>query len=1134
MGSTRWKVLPQDMAAEQKLVAALGIDPLVARVLVARGMTDAAAACAFLHPDLERDWSDPLAIPGMAAAADRVEQAVRTHETIAIFGDFDVDGMSAASLLTLALHELSADVHPFIPDRFQEGYGLSTAALERVIASCAPSVVITVDNGIAAGNETAWLRKKGIDAVVTDHHEPGELVPQGVPVADPKLSEDCPSRELSGAGVALKLVCELGQRFGKPQLWRELTDLAALGTVSDMMRLTGENRSLVADGIERIRRSTRPGIVALAAASGTDLAEITSDELPFSLVPRLNAAGRMGQTDVAFRLLLTQDIGQATALASRLEKINAQRRTIESKLTDEAVAAAQASWDPSKRVVVVAGEGWHEGVKGIVASRLVARYHVPAIVFSLVDGQARGSGRSVGSVDLFHAVEQCEDLTVRFGGHAGAVGVTVGQDELGAFTQRLEQVMGKLPEEQFATSDEVDTLVRLSEVNVGTIGALEALQPFGPGNERPLLGVRGVSMRRRSRVGAMSNHLRFVATDGIALVPAIMFRAPDIERACDTEGVVDLVFEANNETWQGRTKAKLMVKDILYRDQPATAQPASNQPAAGQPITAQPTSSVASGGGVTVPAGAAIAASGERAGSGRQRRARLAALPDSELTDELVAGLIGDNALLPAQHAALGRLAAGHSVLCVMATGRGKSLIFHVHAAREAIKRGKASVFVYPLRALVADQKHHLSDYFARLGVDVRVLTGESSAAERSAVWDGLVRGGCDVILTTPEFLALHIDRFTAAHRVGFLVVDEAHHVREAVARRPAYAKLPAILEALGRPTALAVTATASTVCARQVQGLLGIADDDVIVDDTVRDNLRLHDCRGLSEREELLASIVARNEKCVVYVNSRDETVSATRRLRHVVGELADRIAYYNAGLSRTDRGRVEGAFRTGRLSCIVSTSAFGEGVDVPDIRHVVLYHLPFGRTEFNQMSGRAGRDGSPADIWPLFGAEDVLLNERLLASDVPSRGELVTLYRALRLLSDARLDTQVAHVGGVGSPLVASDEEIATAARHLDRSCALGARGVAAGIAVFAELGFLTVELKEGQRLISMDASPRHMQLESSARYAEGRRATEEFSHFKDWALGCEPQELLKSVNRPIVPGFGQVVDGGEVRIA
>ena len=558
----RWALAPSDPAIERELARGLGVAPLVARIMVARGIKTVEDGRLFLTPSLERDWADPAIIPGLSDVADRVEAALDAHESIAVFGDFDVDGITSTCLLTEALRELGGTVHPFIPHRFDEGYGLSEIALERVVEACRPSLVITVDNGIAARDEVAALTAMGIDVAVTDHHEPADLVPQGVPVADPKLAAESPSRELAGAGVALKLVHMLGARRGIPELWRSYTEVAALGTVSDMMPLTPENRALVADGIARMRSSARPGYVALAALARVDLSSITADALSFSLIPRLNSAGRMADPTLALDLLLQTDPVEAGRLAAELERINQERRDIEGALAEEAMELVERTYDGS-RVIVVGGEGWHEGVKGIVASRLAGRYHVPTLLFSISDGIARGSGRSVGSVNLFDAVEQCSDLLIRFGGHAGAVGVTVEADKLDALRARLGEVLAALPEEDFEDTREVAAIASLSELDIDTIEQISALEPFGQGNKVPLLAATGVTMCDRAAVGKSGEHMRFTATDGASSVAAIMFRVPDIERQVSCDSVVDLVFEAVAEHWQGRVKPKLMVKDIL-------------------------------------------------------------------------------------------------------------------------------------------------------------------------------------------------------------------------------------------------------------------------------------------------------------------------------------------------------------------------------------------------------------------------------------------------------------------------------------------------------------------------------------------------------------------------------------------
>ena len=1107
-GSRRWSVLAPNPAAEVELRRELGVTPLVARVLAARGLVDVEEARAFLSPSLERDWADPLAIPGMSEAADRVEKAVAGREVIAVFGDFDVDGMSSTCLLTLALRSLGAEVHPFIPHRFGEGYGISDEAMRRVLSTCSPSLLVTVDNGIAAASEVEKLLDRGIDVVITDHHEPSDLVPRDVPVTDPKLSADCPSRELAGAGVALKLVQVLGERLGRPCLWREYTDVAMLGTLSDMMLLQGENRALVADGLERMKACPRPGIAALAATANIQLAEATSDSLPFSIIPRLNAAGRMGTTDVAFDLLMASDDREAELLATQLEETNAERRAIESRLTEDAMAKIEAEGRAGARCVVVGGEDWHEGVKGIVASRIVNRYHVPAILFSITDGVARGSGRSVGDVDLFHAVEQCSDCLVRFGGHAGAVGVTCDAGRLDEFRERLDAVLRELPAEQFESTDEVAAVVGLGEVDVQTVASLEALQPFGQGNKKPLLAARGVSMRNRSRVGADGAHLRFFATDGVGCVPAIMFRAPEPDKLVDCDGAVDLVFEAVNETWQGRTKAKLMVKDVLVRSGSEDAPEGPFGPEASRLEDA------------CLDDGPSPAAAEPAAEPAATDAALLGSLGEGELTAELARRLIGAHDLLPAQKKALDALSAGRSTLAVMATGRGKSLIFHLHAARVALLGRGASVFVYPLRALVADQAYHMQGSLGALGLSCAVLCGETPEEDRRAAFSALEDGSLDVVLTTPEFLAIHSARFSRAGRVRFLVVDEAHHAGESRSgHRSAYAELPRVRRELGEPVCLGVTATSDDATSAEICRLLGIRAADVVVDAAARDNLAIVDHRNLHDRESALVSLVSSGEKCIVYVTSRQQSVEVVRLLRHRLPDLAPRIAFYNAGLPRNVRGRVERAFRAGELRCIVSTSAFGEGVNLPDVRDVVLYTLPFGRVEFNQMSGRAGRDGGRSSVHLLFGGRDVRLNSRILSSAAPDRRDLVALYRALRTLAG--------EAGGEGFPM--DMERILSLAASCGPVGPIDAAEVESGVGVFSELGFLAVEGFGDARRIRMDPAPARMDLERSVRYLEGLQGKDEFEDFCDWVLHCPEEELRAHIVRPIAPSFGDVVGEG-----
>lgn len=1213
-GTKHWNVVEADKCATAAIMAATGCTSLVARVMAARGIT-AETAGAFLNPSLERDWDDPYLIPGMSEAIERILLALEHDEKIVVFGDFDVDGLSATTVMTLGLRRMGAHVTPFIPRRFDEGYGLSEEAIDRVIERAHPSLIITVDTGIASRDEVQMVVDRNIDVVVTDHHEPADRVPQGVPVVDPKLSKTCPAHELAGVGVALKVICALGARVGQPHLWREFTDIATLGTVSDMMFLDTENRAIVDSGIAQMRTQSRYGLIALAARCHANLEEVTADSLSYSLIPRLNAAGRISDPELGLNLLMALDPVEADYLADQLEEINDERREIEAELTEHALALVDASYN-NERVIVIGGDAWHEGVKGIVASRIVNRYHVPVLLFSISDGVARGSGRSVGQVDLFHAVEQCSDLLIQFGGHAGAVGVTLDAANLDALRERLEGIMETIDESEFEDHGVIDVEVTLRDMNLPDIQSLDALRPYGQGNRVPLFVVRGVVMESRARVGKNLEHFKFVATDGKYNVACIMFKAPHIEALYEYPGAVDIVFEAVAETWQGRTNAKLMVKDIIMRTKSSETSPgapelveslfsraaeivhtdefagiaaarqfhtkvsgvsfgnrqdliATLQPGDRLEVVREPENPhdaraiailtecgehvgyvnrrLAGALAPVIDAGTRYSAVvSEVTGTDQEKTFGLnivlhkhedpskmlqgdetapsltgslhRAVPEltqcsyDELTREITRAFIGENTLHEAQQVALDHLQVQESALCIMATGRGKSLIFHVHAARVALKEQKSSIFVYPLRALIADQAFHIEQKFAELGLVAQTLTGETSLGNRDLIFQEHAAGKIDVILTTPEFLSLHTRDFAQGNRVGFLVVDEAHHV--GVARsghRSAYADLGRVRDELGNPVVLALTATADSDCAESISEVLGI--DNLVVDHTTRENLMLDDGRGTRERDARLTSLVARGERTIIYVNSREQSVSLAAMLRKRIWELGSKIAFYNAGLTRTERKAVEQAFREGQLCCIVSTSAFGEGVNLPDVRHVILYHMPFGAVEFNQMAGRAGRDGNEAWVHVLFGSADARINERILSGMAPARKELETLYRTLMTLSDD------AHRKGQNS-FSKTNAEIAHACLDLDPRSTLGERSVSAGISIFKELNFLTTSGYGSSRSLVMAENPLRVELDASTRYLEGIHAQEAFSEFKEWALSCASPEMLTRFNRPITP--------------
>lgn len=1114
-----WDVKSPDEGVVGRLQEELGIGHLLAAALASRGVDDPVKAREFLAPSLERDWHDPKLIPGLVETVDLIEAGVRRGASTLVFGDFDVDGITATAVMVLGLRAFGLEARPFIPRRQDEGYGLSIEAVDRIMGHAAPEeavvpapeLVITVDCGITSAEEVAYLRELGVEVAVTDHHNPLDSVPQGVPVCNPRLDPECPSSQLAGVGVALKVIQELGSRFGKPDVWRGLIDLAALGTVADRMVLKGENRALVAEGVRLIREMPRPGIDASLRASGGSAAEATSTSLSFTLIPRMNAAGRMADALIAFDLLMCGDALEAEAIARTLEDVNAARREAEVVLSESAERQAASRYE-GDHVLVLADRGWHEGVKGIVASRLASKFGVPTILFTIDGDLAHGSGRSVGKIDLFEALETVSDLTVKFGGHKYAAGVTVRADDIPTFRRRLQQYFASFPDEAFEPSVEVDALVGFEDLTMSQIESLSLLEPFGQDNPEPAFAICNAFISRAKAVGASKNHLSFSITNGVSNATAIYFHCAETEEYVRFSAPVDLVFSAQVETWRGNRQLKLRVKDM----EPSTCDAGTP----GREATEFLEALYRQAGPDMITQRVTVADYQEPAPPTREESAVWSICepgecePDEceapDLIETLCAALEGREIRLHrAQRIALENLDAGVSTLLVMATGRGKSIVFYAHAARLAIAQGKQSIFIFPLRALVNDQAFHVGQSFARLGLTVQTLTGETPLEDREKIYASWESGEASVLLTTPEYLEFHQERLSATDKVGFIAVDEAHHIGNTrLDIRPTYSRLSFLQERFPQATVLAVSATAPAPIANRIIEALGIRK--VVTDNTVRENLRLDDKRSIPDRDTHLATIVAAGEKTVVYVNSRQATIDIARALRKALPDLAMSIAFYNAGMSREVRVRIEDLFRSGEIKTIVATGAFGEGVNVPDIRHIVLYHMPFSPLAYNQMSGRCGRDGRPSTIHLLFSKEDKAINIELLERFSPPRERLVLVYKAIR------------QIGGNACAPVGEDELL-----ELCRSQPEGRRmdivALRVSLGIFLELGLLGFadgDASSGKVVLRPEAGK--VEMSDSVRFCEGQVDMEAFVGFADWLMIEEPGGLLAGINRPLLPGL------------
>ncbi|HHY93259.1 MAG TPA: single-stranded-DNA-specific exonuclease RecJ [Firmicutes bacterium] len=523
-----------------------------------RGYRDPEAARHFLWPELT-DLHPPLAFRSMGSALERLHLARRRGESVGVFGDYDVDGVTSTALLVSVLREFGLDVHYRLPERLTEGYGVSKAGLEELLER-GVTLLITVDCGITATEEIAWAHSRGVDTIVCDHHLPPPAVPPALAVLDPKLPlEGYPFSDLAGVGVALKLAQALTGKLDPAWL-----ELAALGTVADVVPLQGENRVLVTYGLKALASSRSPGLKALMAQAGLDPERLRAGQVAFRLAPRLNASGRLGSAAPGVELLLTKDPGRAQELALLLESENNRRRSIEAEVLEQAVAQVEAEADlQHDMALVVAGENWHPGVLGIVAARLVERWARPALVITLEGEEAKGSGRSIPAFSLYEGLKRSSRWLKAFGGHHLAAGFALRRADVLAFrTAFLAVANSVLRPEDLVPSEMIDAEVQPADLTVDSVQELELLAPFGKGNPEPVLLLRSLSTERVRTVGQEQEHLRLELGQGKSCFTAVGFGQG--ERAGELNGTrVDAVFSAGVNDWEGKRSVELFLKAVL-------------------------------------------------------------------------------------------------------------------------------------------------------------------------------------------------------------------------------------------------------------------------------------------------------------------------------------------------------------------------------------------------------------------------------------------------------------------------------------------------------------------------------------------------------------------------------------------
>ncbi|KPL00931.1 MAG: hypothetical protein AMJ91_02400 [candidate division Zixibacteria bacterium SM23_73_3] len=566
----KWELLPEpDQRAVNQLSSEFSLPQVATRILVTRGLDTISKAEGFLSPSLD-NLLDPFLLSGMQKGVERVIRALKEREKIMIFGDYDVDGITSTSLLFLVLNKLGAEVTYYLPNRLNEGYGLSKEGIQES-EKRGVRLIISVDCGITAVEEVTFAKSKGIDTIITDHHEPKEILPNACAIINPKIIEEgYPGGELSGVGVAFKFAQAIYRRLGQEESeLQDHLDLVALGTAADIVPLVGENRIFTKFGMAQIAKTTKPGLKSLIFVSGILGQKIGTGQVVFILAPRINAIGRLGDADLAIKLLTTRDESKASEMARILDDENRRRRDIDEITLKEALDLIGQDADlATDKAIVLASSGWHQGVIGIVASRLVERFHRPTIMIAIDGAEGKGSARSIPGFHLYEALRECEEYLVQYGGHKYAAGLSILPEKIHPFREKFKKVSDKkLSRDDLIPRLSIDSELELEQINPELVGVLDIFAPFGPQNMRPVFSTRDLHIWGEPHVVG-NNHLRLRVKKEGPVFDCIGFGMGDMSKLLSMKGIrIDLAYVVETNFWNDTYKIQLRIKDLRISEQ---------------------------------------------------------------------------------------------------------------------------------------------------------------------------------------------------------------------------------------------------------------------------------------------------------------------------------------------------------------------------------------------------------------------------------------------------------------------------------------------------------------------------------------------------------------------------------------
>ncbi len=564
MNKIKWIISQKNNGLNGSIVHQFQLDPTIAQLLINRGLKEAKEIEDFLNPSLNQ-LNNPFLFPEISKAIERIKEAFSNDEKILVYGDYDVDGMTGTALLFSVLSKFSTNIYYYIPDRFEEGYGISQKAIE-FVSRYHFSLIITVDCGITSNHKIEQLNNLQVDTIVTDHHESLQKLPPAYAIINPKSCE-YPFKELAGVGVAYKLSQALFQTFGKrPESLEEHLDLVAVGTIADSVPLLGENRILVKYGLDKLSTSHKRGLQMLLEYHNNDFSNsVLARDISFGLIPVLNSTGRIDNPQQAVDLLLTDSSYRAQHLINKMLKLNERRKALTLKVLEEAREIANKKiLLEEQKILVLSSRKWHPGLVGIVASRLMEEFSQPVMMISINKGIGKGSGRNQGEFDFSKILSECSELLNQYGGHQYAAGITISEEKIDLFGEKINRILKTNPLiNQFGQSViKIDSLIDFNEINWNLLNFLDKMKPFGPGNTEPVFGGYKFPLFSWKRVGKDEKHLKLVLGKSGNCIDGIAFQMAEKILDIKKDRTIDVAFQLSKNYWKGKNSLQLMVKDI--------------------------------------------------------------------------------------------------------------------------------------------------------------------------------------------------------------------------------------------------------------------------------------------------------------------------------------------------------------------------------------------------------------------------------------------------------------------------------------------------------------------------------------------------------------------------------------------